>query len=104
MAGTADWTNWYNVKTDIDTGDVYYLYCSSICERGYNEYQGRAESFIRSGLESLVAELGFENVDYRQNGAETMHVELTRAGSSTSTTSAAISMRTPGPACSSTSP
>ena len=36
---TADWTNWYNVKTDIDTGDVYYLYCSSICERGYNEYQ-----------------------------------------------------------------
>ena len=77
---TADWTNWYNVKTDIDTGDVYYLYCSSICERGYNEYQGRAESFIRSGLESLVAELGFENVDYRQNGAETMHVELTKGG------------------------
>lgn len=62
---TGDWSNWFWIKLDIDTLDVFYCYYSASCERNradYNADDYYNVSALLGGFASALDYDGFEEI------------------------------------------
>ncbi len=56
-----DWNNWIDVYIDVDTGFVYYLYISSICENSKNYHSAvEGELNAKSVASTIAKETGYD--------------------------------------------
>ncbi len=54
-----DWTNWFDIYMDVDTGFVYYLYVSSICLNNAELYYYDSDISAKTVADEIAAETGF---------------------------------------------
>lgn len=55
-----DWSNWFLVKLDLDTLDVFYCYYSAACERNLSIYKENSNSTGEALMEQFSGAIGMD--------------------------------------------
>lgn len=73
-----DWSNWFWVKLNIDTLEVFYCYYSAACERNLSEYSGDDYYNVSAMIMDLAGAVGFDGFDYypRESVTDNMPFEV----------------------------
>lgn len=79
-----DWHNWFTLRIDLDTREIYYMYYSANVLQNGGEYAGRAEAHLENAGMDLIRELGFTDASLldagEASGSTEWELELTGAG------------------------
>lgn len=67
---TGDWGNWFWVKLDIDTLDVFYCYYSASCERNRSDYDADDYYDVSALFDSFAAAVGCDGFERIAGGVE----------------------------------
>lgn len=46
-----DWKNWFRVRVDLDTCEVYWLYVSSLCQQNHDRYMENTFQLVEDDLQ-----------------------------------------------------
>lgn len=73
-----DWSNWFWVKLNIDTLEVFYCYYSAACERNLSEYSGDDYYNVSAMIMDFAGAIGFDGFDYytRESVTDNMPFEV----------------------------
>lgn len=60
---TGDWKNWFIMQMDLDTGEIYHVYMSGMCQRNFEDYM----NVVVSGYEEVIwqAWAAFIGMDFK---------------------------------------
>ena len=67
---TGDWSNWFWIKLDIDTLDVFYCYYSASCERNLADYNADDYYNASALLGSFASALDYDGFQKIPEGIE----------------------------------
>lgn len=73
-----DWSNWFWVKLNIDTLEVFYCYYSAACERNLSDYSSDDYYNVSAMIMDLAGAVGFDGFDYytRESVTDNMPFEV----------------------------
>ena len=73
-----DWSNWFWVKLNIDTLEVFYCYYSAACERNLSDYDSYDYYNVSAMIMDLAGAIGFDGFDYytRESVTDNMPFEV----------------------------
>lgn len=73
-----DWSNWFWVKLNIDTLEVFYCYYSAACERNLSDYDSDDYYNVSAMIMDLAGAVGFDGFDYytRESVTDNMPFEV----------------------------
>lgn len=73
-----DWSNWFWVKLNIDTLEVFYCYYSAACERNLSSYDSDDYYNVSAMIMDLAGAVGFDGFDYytRESVTDNMPFEV----------------------------
>lgn len=73
-----DWSNWFWVKLNIDTLEVFYCYYSAACERNLSDYDSDDYYNVSAMIMDLAGAIGFDGFDYytRESVTDNMPFEV----------------------------
>lgn len=97
---TGDWSNWFWIKLDIDTLDVFYCYYSASCERNLADYNADDYYNASALLGSFASALDYDGFQKIPEGIEDnvpFEVRLTNSAAARSAATSAACIPTPTP-------
>lgn len=71
-----DWSNWFWVKLNIDTLEVFYCYYSAACERNLSEYSSDDYYNVSAMIMDLAGAVGFDDYYTRESVTDNMPFEV----------------------------
>lgn len=78
-----DWSNWFWVKLNIDTLEVFYCYYSAACERNLSEYSSDDYYNVSAMIMDFAGAIGFDGYETRESVTDSVPFEVELLNSAT---------------------
>ena len=78
-----DWSNWFWVKLNIDTLEVFYCYYSAACERNLSDYDSYDYYNASAMIMDFAGAIGFDGYETRESVTDSVPFSVELLNSAT---------------------